>query len=206
MGRGASNLGELYRDWGRYDQAEAALAEALESQQREFGPGHTATLWTLWKIAEMDRDRGRYPEAVAKLFRCLEGYAKVQGPQSLDLATLKADLGLTHLKVGAPEKAEPLLREALRVYDKTMPEDWRRFEIRSQLGEALVAQKHYAEAEPLLLEGYQGMIARRKDITVDAWPRRPDPGRRVVRLYDEWGKPEKATEWRERIKSDGGTG
>jgi serine/threonine protein kinase/tetratricopeptide (TPR) repeat protein len=201
-----SNLGELYRDWGRYDQAESALTEALEGQQKDFGLGHTATLWTLWKIAEMDRDRGRYPEAVAKFLRCLEGYAKVQKPESLDLATLEADLGLTHLKAGAPGKAEPLFREALRVYDKEMPDDWRRFEIRSQLGEALATQKHFAEAEPLLLEGYEGMIARRKDVTVDAWPRRPDPGRRVVRLYDEWGKPEKAAEWRERIKADGGTG
>ena len=67
------------------------------------------------------------------------------------MATLRADLGLDELKRGEPARAEPLFREALRVYDKAMPEKWRRFEIQGQLGEALAGQKKFAEAEPLIL-------------------------------------------------------
>ncbi len=183
-----SNLGELYRDWGRIEPAEALLKQAREAQLRVFGPDHRFTLWTLWKIAEMDRERGRFDEAGPKFRLCIEGLLKEQGPESVEVAALRADLGLNELKRGEPARAEPLFREALRAYDKALPEDWRRFEIRSQLGEVLAAQKKYVEAEPLIVSGYEGLVARRKDVTVDAWPRLPEAGRRVLSLYEAWGK------------------
>ena len=172
-----SNLGELYRDWGRFEPAEALLKQAVQAKQRVYGPDHPRTLWTVWKIAEMDRDRGRLDEAGASFRRCIEGLLKAQGPESLEVATLRADLGLNELRRGEPARAEPLFREALVVYDKAMPENWRRFEIRGQLGESLAAQKKFAEAEPLILGGYEGLTARRKDVTVDAWQRLPEAGR-----------------------------
>ena len=194
-----SNLGELYRDWGRYEPAEALLKQAIQAEQRVYGPDHPKTLWTVWKIAEMDRDRGRFVEAGASFRRCIEGNLKAQGPEGLEVATLRADLGLNELRRGEPARAEPLFREALRVYDKAMPENWRRFEIRGQLGESLAAQKKFADAEPLILGGYEGLTARRKDVTVDAWSRLPEAGRRVVRLYEAWGKPAEADRWRKKI-------
>lgn len=57
---------------------------------------------------------------------------------------------------------------------------------------ALWREKKYAEA--LLLEGYQGMDARKEKI---AAPDRYHLGRTrewIVRLYQSWGKPEKAAE------------
>ena len=194
-----SNLGELNRDWGRYEAAETLLKQAVQAEQRVYGPDHPSTLWTVWKIAEMDRDRGRLVEAGASFRRCIEGYLKAQGPEGLEVATLRADLGLNELRRGEPAQAEPLFREALVVYDKSMPENWRRFEIRGQLGESLAAQRKFAEAEPLVVGGYEGLTARRKHVTVDAWPRLPDAGRRIVRLYEAWGKSAEADRWRKKI-------
>jgi eukaryotic-like serine/threonine-protein kinase len=60
----------------------------------------------------------------------------------------------------------------------------------------LAGQKKYIEAEPLLLEGTQGMIARKDRIAV---PDRYHVDRArewMVKLYEDWGKPEKAAEWR----------
>jgi tetratricopeptide (TPR) repeat protein len=199
-----SNLGEFYRDWGRYEPAEALLKQAVQAELRVYGPDHPRTLWTVWKIAEMDRDRGRLDEAGASFRRCIEGNLKAQGPEGLDVATLRADLGLNELRRGEPARAEPLFREALRVYDKAMPENWRRFEIQGQLGESLAAQKKFAEAEPLILGGYEGLTARRKDVTVDAWSRLPEAGRRVVRLYEAWGKSAEADRWRKKIPPEAG--
>ncbi|MEJ7636978.1 MAG: tetratricopeptide repeat protein [Singulisphaera sp.] len=190
-----SNLGELYRDWGQPGKAEPLLTQALEGQGRVRGADHPLTLWTLWKLAELDRDRGRLAQADAMFRRCIEGYAKAQGDEGLELAMLRADLAMTHLKKGEPGRAEPLLREALKVYDRQMPDDWRRFEIRGQLGEALAAQEKYDEAEPLVLGGHEGLMARRQGVSVDARPRLPEAGRRVVKLYESWGKPEQAFRW-----------
>ena len=183
-----SNLGELYRDWGQPEKAEPLLTRALEGQSRVRGPDHPLTLWTLWKLAELDRDRGRLDKADAMFRRCIKGYAKAQGDDGLELAMLRADLAMNHLKKAEPSLAEPLLREALKVYDRQMKDDWRRFEIQGQLGEALYSQKKYDEAEPLVLGGYEGLMNRRKKVTVDARPRLPEAGRRVVTLYESWGK------------------
>ncbi len=194
-----SNLGELYRDWGRPEQAEPLLSRALDGQVRLRGPGHPMTLWTLWKIAEMDRDGDRLDEAEGKFRRCVEGYARAQGEDGLELAMLRADLAMNHLRKKEPGRAEPLLREALRAYDRQMADDWRRFEIQGQLGKALAAQGKFDEAEPLILGGHEGLMARRGRVTVDARARLPESKRRVVALYESWGKPEQVSRWKSRL-------
>ncbi|MBS0263785.1 MAG: tetratricopeptide repeat protein [Planctomycetes bacterium] len=192
-----SNLGELYRDWGRPDDAVPLLQQALHGHQRTSGADHPHTLWTLWKLAELERDRGRFDEAQPMFERCLAGYAKAQSADGLELAQLRADLALNHLKKREPERAEALLREALRAYEKQLPDDWRRFEIMGLLGEALSIQARFEEAEPLVLESFAGMEARHTRVTVDAWPRRPLARRRVVPLYEAWGKPALTAKWRQ---------
>jgi hypothetical protein len=59
-------------------------------------------------------------------------------------------------------ESEPLSREALEFDRKEQPDDWRRFRAETLLGASLAGQKKYAEAEPLLLEGYRGMRARKE--------------------------------------------
>ena len=48
---------------------------------------------------------------------------------------------------------------------KALPDDWRTFNARSLLGGSLLGQKKYAEAEPLLLSGYEGMKQREDKIS-----------------------------------------
>ena len=60
------------------------------------------------------------------------------------------------LESRASPEAEPLLRECLAIREKTQPDDWQTFDAQSLLGGALLGQKKYAEAEPLLLPGIRG--------------------------------------------------
>ena len=59
-------------------------------------------------------------------------------------------------------EAESLLRKCLVIREKTQPDLWTTFNTQSLLGGALLGQKKYAEAEPLLLAGYAGMKRRQK--------------------------------------------
>lgn len=59
-----------------------------------------------------------------------------------------------------------LAHEALGFYQKKQPDDWQRFRAESLLGASLAGQKKYTDAEHLLLEGYQGMLARKDLIPV----------------------------------------
>jgi hypothetical protein len=57
-------------------------------------------------------------------------------------------------------------------------------------------QRKYAEAEPLLLEGYRGMESRKDRIMV-ADRNHLDRARVwIVKLYQAWSKAEKAAEWK----------
>jgi hypothetical protein len=109
-----------------------------------------------------------------------------------------ADLALAYQSRGKFAESEALAHEALEFDRKRQPDDWQRFDAESLLGASLAGQKKYAEAEPLLLEGYQG-IAVRKD-QIDAQDRCDvDPSReRIVQLYQAWGKPSKVAERRKK--------
>ena len=56
--------------------------------------------------------------------------------------------------------AETILRECLTIREKTEPDAWRTFNTQSLLGEAILGQKKYDEAESLLVKGYEGLKAR----------------------------------------------
>ena len=89
-------------------------------------------------------------------------------------------------------EAEPLLRECLAIREKATPDDWRRYDAMSLLGGALLGQGRYAEAEPLIVAGYEGMKAREARILPRGQVRLREAAERVVRLYEAWGKPDQA--------------
>jgi hypothetical protein len=92
-----------------------------------------------------------------------------------------------------------VLRECLAIREKKLPDDWLRFNTMSLLGGALLGQGRYDEAEPLITHGYEGMEVRAAKIPALSKPRLAEAAVRVVRLYEAWGKPEKAGAWKARL-------
>ncbi len=96
--------------------------------------------------------------------------------------------------------AEPVLREGLVIREKLEPDVWNTFNAQSLLGEALAGQKKFAEAEPLLLQGQEGIEKRADKIPgIYRLERRSEAVKRLVQLYQWWGKPEKVAEWRKKL-------
>src|SRR5262249_34444993 len=98
-------------------------------------------------------------------------------------------------------EAERPLRRCLAIREKIQPDAWNTFNTQSLLGGALVGQKKYADAEPLLLRGYAGMKQREKTI--------PPPGKisltealdRLIELYTATNQPDEVKKWQaERAK------
>jgi tetratricopeptide (TPR) repeat protein len=96
------------------------------------------------------------------------------------------------LAAGRFAEAEPLARECLALCEKRIPDDWRTFNARSMLGGVLLGQKRFAEAEPLLLSGYQGMQQRRASIPTAGGTRLQEAIQRLVELYARTDRPELA--------------
>ncbi len=92
-----------------------------------------------------------------------------------------------------------MLREGLAVREKTQPDAWQTFNTKSLLGGALLGQKKYADAEPLLLAGYEGMKQREKTIPEQGKVRIPEAIERLVQLYEATGKKDDAAKWRKEL-------
>jgi len=84
---------------------------------------------------------------------------------------------------------------------KNRPDDWTMFDAQSMLGGSLLGQKKYAEAEPRLLKGYEGLKQWKTSLEPQDAPRVPEALGRLIELYTAMNKPEKAKKWRaERAK------
>jgi hypothetical protein len=103
-------------------------------------------------------------------------------------------MGLALVDLGRSREAEPLLRESLALRRQALPAGhWLIASSQSVLGACLTAERRYAEAEALLLRAQAALAESRGngEPTLDA-------RRRLVALYEAWGRPGKAAAWRAR--------
>ena len=119
----------------------------------------------------------------------------------LQLAGVLAELGWSLLQAHAFPDAEPPLREGLAIHEKMQPDAWNTFCTMSMLGEALLGQKKYTDAEPLLLKGYEGMKQREETIPAFGSKFLPEALDGLIEFYTATNKPDEAKKWRaERAK------
>jgi serine/threonine protein kinase len=109
-------------------------------------------------------------------------------------------LGRLLLHFNQPAEAEPLLRECLAIRDKKIPDSFLAFNARSMLGEALLRQQKFAEAEPFLLQGYEGLKQREAVTPSTSFVHPADVVEDLVQLYEAWDKPAEAAKWRKTLK------
>jgi serine/threonine protein kinase/tetratricopeptide (TPR) repeat protein len=93
--------------------------------------------------------------------------------------------------------SEPFLRESLTIREKKEPEAWTTFNTQSALGGALMGQKKYAEAEPLLVKGYLGLKLREDKIPPQAATRIPEALDRLIELFSETKKPDEVKKYQQ---------
>ena len=83
-----------------------------------------------------------------------------------------------------------------------MPNSWQLFNTKSMLGGALLGQKKYADAEPLLLKGYEGMKQRADKIPVEVRTfRMSEAVELLVQLYEATGNKDEAAKWRKELEA-----
>lgn len=111
----------------------------------------------------------------------------------------RVGLASLYMEWGAPEAAEPLLREGLELRRGALDDGHRLTgETLSDLGASLAAQGRRAEAEPLLVEAHDVLMAA-EGIDGSRYRRARN---RLASLYDGWGKPEQADQYR--VEEDDG--
>jgi tetratricopeptide (TPR) repeat protein len=194
-----TNLADAYQAAGRAIRAIALHEATLQRKEAKLGPDHPDTLESRAALASAYESLGRWVEAEA-LYR--DVLARRRNAVPVDSPLVNADLAALArnlLEQSRWSEAEPLLRQIPAIGQNVTPDDWVRYEAMSLLGGAFLGQGRHAEAEPLIVAGYEGMSAREVRIPVPQRSRFREAAERVVHLYEEWGKPAKAAAWKAKV-------
>jgi tetratricopeptide (TPR) repeat protein len=164
-------LAAAYAETGQFDQAVNVQREAAG-------------------LLNQDQEAQKEFAVRLKLYQSREPYRDT-GPLAERATALLTD--------GKFAEAEPLARECLALREIEIPDDWRTFNAKSMLGGSLLGQKKYAEAEPLLVSGYEGMKQREDKIPPECKPRLKETLQRLVELYEHTNRPGAAADWKKKL-------
>ena len=189
----------LYANKRDYAEAERLFREALDLNRRLLGEEHPEVSTNLNNLALVLRDQARYAEAEPLLRQVLAMDRRLYGEDHPMVGVVLNNLANLLQRKGDYAGAESLYREAIAVKRRTFPENhWEVATVKSLLGGCLIAAQRYRDAEPLLLESYPVIAAQ----FGAAHNRSLVALRRVVDLYQAWGQPAKAAEWRAKLPTD----
>ncbi|PYK25757.1 MAG: hypothetical protein DME59_09555 [Verrucomicrobia bacterium] len=189
-------LGGFLTEKGDYAEADANLRGAEVIQRKFLNP---SSLWlgdNLRNQAISYYQQGRYAESLSKVTEALRIYRESFGPYYDNYPTALIINGLILAKTGQPQEGEKILREAVKIRTDLLPKGhyWVAL-TNSALGECLTIEKRYNEAEPLLLESYESLKSSQGANN----PRTQLALQRLITLYENWGKLDRARAYRENL-------
>src|SRR5262249_54255202 len=178
-------------------RAEPLRVQSLEGSRRVLGPEHDRTRLTRKNLIRLYLEQRQYAKAEPLVIEVAKTLLARGEEADHDLTLLVADRlgdvyaaqgGLNLLGQKKEDEAEPVLGHLLDYHFEDKP--WLKPQTQSLLGACLAGQKKYAEAEPLLLSGYEGLRAGEAAIPMHQRKRVTEAVERVARLYEAWDRPE----------------
>jgi len=188
-----ANLAVAHLDAKQLEKAIALLEVAYRA-----GGQNPSLAWLGPRLLEAYAAAGKFDAAIPIVKSELAKARATNPPASPQLASALSSIATYMLPLNQFAEAEPILRECVAIREKNQPNVWSTFNAQSLLGGALLGQKKYASAEPLLLAGYQGIKERQSQVPASS-TRPREALERLIRLYDSWGKPDEAAKWRKEL-------
>jgi len=188
-----NNLAMFYYRTGQLAQAEPLFRESLAMNRSFFGTEHIEVASNLNNLGLLLREREEYDEAETYLREAIAIDRNLLGENNPKVANTMINLAATLTRAGRLDEAERTYREARAIQLGTFPEDhWRVATTESLLGGCLTHMDCFAEAETLLVNSYR-IISENFE---PSHGRTQAALRRVVEMYEGWGKSDKASEYR----------
>ncbi len=188
------NLASAYLASGEPDRALPLFEETVRLKRAILGADHADTLQSMAKLSVTYQRAGRPADASALAREIFANGGELLPEEGHPLAAQLTHLGHLQLQEKEYAEAENIFRECLAIREKVMADDWQLFNTKSLLGAALWGQSKFDEAEPLLLEGYEGMLEREQAIPAKEEHLRPAI-HRLIRLYRSIDQPDKVRQW-----------
>jgi serine/threonine protein kinase/tetratricopeptide (TPR) repeat protein len=197
---GMTNLAAGYEAAGKLELAAPLFEQAAAGMERRgFRHQHAAPIVNnfagcLERMREFDKAETWRRKMVAAV-------REESGADSVAYAAQLALLASNLVNQRKWDEAETLGREALATLEKKAADAWTTFHARAVLGGAALGQRKYSDAEPLLLQGYEGMKAREAKMPKNEASRLTQALEQLVNLYDAIGNAEEAAKWRQELET-----
>jgi len=193
VGELSAELGELLRLEGK-PGAERYLRDGIAVERRAAGGDHPEVMINVMHLADLLQHRGDLAPAESLYREAIAGGERLNpGGHSLTSEALfgLAEIELTH---GDTVRATADIHRALAIDERIYGVEHRYMYggVRNQLAEILIGQRDYAGAERILIDVFEAS-SRQWGISN---PRTQRCVGRLVHLYEAWGKPERAQEYR----------
>jgi len=192
-----NNLGMFLYRRAKYEEAEKLFRQALEMNRRLLGEVHPEIASYLNNLGMVLRDSGQLAEAETTFRQSVDLHHKLYGPDHPNYGNAVVNLAALLVRTGKFEEAERYYLEVIALYNKIYTENnFNTATVRSLLGECLTKTKKFPQAEKLLVES----LAIIKGQFGQDHPRTQATVRRLVALYEAWGKPQKMAVYQAMLK------
>ena len=151
------------------------VADQLHAAGFVLGPVYAPSAAANYLVLALQIERAQLPETNTRIVRTLDA--------------------LITAKIAAQQhrEAEELVRESLALLERLLPQDhWYVAMNRTRLGQCLIGQGRFNEAERLLLDNRERIIATRGEASSGAIAAHSN----LIALYESWNKPNRAAEHR----------
>ena len=190
---------------GRLLEAEQDYSTAEDWIAPLVGPGGGQIFWAKAELASVHAGRarvrhqlGRYDDALLDWESALEFGPATERPSPFHLL---AGAAITLGRMGRLAEAEVKLRKCLELCAAREPNSWTTCAAQALLGATLVERMNYADAEPLLRQGIEGLKVRAESLPPEGAAILPQSLDRLIELYTTTNKVEEASKWQaERAK------
>ena len=192
-----NNLGMFLYRRAKYEEAEKLFRQALEMNRRLLGEVHPEIASYLNNLGMVLRDSGQLAEAETTFRQSVDLHHKLYGPDHPNYGNSVVNLAALLVRTGKFEEAERYYLEVIALYNKIYSENnFNTATVRSLLAECLTKTKKFPQAEKLLVES----LAIIKGQFGQDHPRTQAIVRRLVALYEAWGKPQKKAVYQAMLK------
>jgi tetratricopeptide (TPR) repeat protein len=199
--RALRGLANSYRTAGMFPRAEPHLDSLVALARRNPGEGAGQTRADMMVRAQNYVAQKKYAQAEDAFVQIREAQRRTIGPEALNTLISESNIGWLRIKQQKFPEAESVLRPALSVLERAFPDSRERSACQNLLGQSLAGQAKYAEAEILMLGGYEGMSRKPTPQATITLAPADEAGQAILNLYEAWGKAEKAAEWKSRLEA-----
>jgi tetratricopeptide (TPR) repeat protein len=188
-------------DQSKHAAAESFLEEALEGASIATEEEQAARIELLARYGDAKMALGQYDRAEVVFSEALDETQRLFGDRSPEMAEVLASFGAALQRAGRHQGAINAFEDSFDITGEDPPADAHEAEHLISYGHALIDANRFGDAEAALLDclgGVEGFASDEAPITQDVLAL-------LTTLYETWGMPGSADEYRERLLASAGS-